>query len=73
MLKMPRLLKALTDTAGKLAYDNYAQERGRQLQAQRDLANLYESGLDRQISATDQLLKTGQISEDTKKQNLLMQ
>lgn len=55
--------QALTDTAGKLAYDNYAQERGRQLQAQRDLANLYESGLDRQISATDQLLKTGQISE----------
>jgi hypothetical protein len=55
--------QALTDTAGKLAYDNYAQERARQMQAQMNLANLYESGLDRRMDATNQLLQTGQIAE----------
>lgn len=55
--------QALTDTAGKLAYENYARERGNQLQAQMNLANMLESGLDRRIGATEQLLQTGQIAE----------
>ena len=55
--------QALTDTAGKLAYDNYARERGNQLQSQLNLANMFESGLDRRIGATNELLQTGQIAE----------
>lgn len=55
--------QALTDTAGRLAFANYDQERARQMQAQRDLARLYEGSLDRQQDATNQLLRTGQIAE----------
>jgi len=55
--------QALTDTAGKLAYENFARERGNQLQAQMNLANMLESGLDRRMGATEQLLQAGQVVE----------
>ena len=68
---------ALTDTAGKLAYQNYDAERSRQEAAQANIGNLYGADFERQLRAAqmspalaqadyadiDRLYQTGQAQE----------